>query len=314
MPCGATEGGIVSGIERDEQPIVSSPSSVRPSEAEVLGEGRAYDPARDAVIADANAEAVRPQRRGVPIPLHRVWLTRVLLIINIVVFAVTTFLARGDNFMNAFVNGADVLTLITLGAKSNPNILVGQYWRLVTPIFLHIGIIHLLFNSYALNLFGREVEQLFGSLRFAIIYFLAGIAGSMLSFAFSPSVSAGASGAIFGIIGAMAAFLIRNRETFGETGRQHLRSLGAMIVLNLVLGVTLAGIDNFGHVGGLVTGAILGFALSPTYQVDSIMVPPFQTVTDRMRPVTIAIVTLVALGVLSALFVVALQIAPTGRL
>jgi rhomboid protease GluP len=255
-------------------------------------------------------EASFVRRRGLSLPTHRDIITRVLLLVNVGMFLLLSYLSRGG-FMEALLGGADGGTLIALGAKANGLILAGEYWRLLTPIFLHIGIVHLLFNSYALNLFGRELEALFGSLRFAIVYFLSGIAGSILSFAFSPYTAAGASGAIFGVIGALAAFLIRNRDTLGDRGRQHLQSLVFMIGVNLVLGFTLAGIDNYGHIGGLVAGFLLGFALSPTYTVVATNIPPlYQRVVERPQRRAAALVGLAAGVTLYALFWLALPIAP----
>lgn len=259
-------------------------------------------------VVEAPAPPARP--RGLVLPSHPIVLTRALLLINLVMFLITSLLSSGG-FMEAVLGGADGLTLMVLGAKENSLILRGDYWRLLTPIFLHIGIVHLLFNSYALNLFGREVEGIFGSWRFAVIYFLSGIGGSILSFAFSPSISAGASGAIFGVIGAMAAFLIRNRETLGNQGRQHLQSLVFMIGINLFLGVTLPGIDNYGHIGGLVAGFVLGFLISPTYTVESDYANmQYPRVVERSSQLPTTVVALVGIVALTGLFWLAMPIAP----
>lgn len=139
------------------------------------------------------------------LPLHRAWLTQVILVLNVLLFLLLSAAAQ-TGFMPALLGGADGSTLILFGAKSNLGIKQGEFWRLLTPLFLHIGITHLLFNQYALFSFGKEVESLFGTARFAIIYLLSGLFGSLASFAFVPAISAGASGAIFGIIGTLAAF------------------------------------------------------------------------------------------------------------
>lgn len=248
--------------------------------------------------------------RALALPSHRVILTPLLLGINIVVFLILSYLSRGG-FMDSVLGGADGYTLVMLGAKENTLILSGEYWRLLTPVFLHIGIVHLLLNSYALNIFGREVEGLFGSVRFAVIYLLAGIAGTLLSFAFSPSVAAGASGAIFGVIGAMAAFLIQNRQTLGEQGKKHLQSLAGMIGINLVLGFTLAGIDNYGHMGGLISGFILGYLLSPIYTIERTFEPPdYHRVVERPPRIPTAAIAVASIIILGVLLWVALPIAP----
>jgi rhomboid protease GluP len=134
-------------------------------------------------------------------------------------------------------------------------------------MFLHIGLMHLLFNSYALYVFGIEVERLYGSPRFLAIYLLAGLWGALASFAFGSALSAGASGAIFGLLGTMVAYFRRHRETFGAWGRQRLLNLVGVAAFNLVLGFTVPGIDNLAHLGGLLSGAILGWGLAPQYEV-----------------------------------------------
>jgi rhomboid protease GluP len=166
--------------------------------------------------------------------------------------------------------------LIKFGANSGWEILVnGQIWRLFTSMFLHIGLMHLLFNGYALFIFGLEMERLYGADRFAVIYLLSGLFGSLASFAFrGPLVlSAGASGAIFGIIGMNLAFFTLHRDSFGQFGRQRMMNTLVIIGINLVFGFTVAGIDNLAHMGGLVAGAALGYGLAPRYQVDRYVYP-----------------------------------------
>lgn len=256
----------------------------------------------------------RSRPASFPLPLHRAWLTQGILVLNIVLFVLltlaTVFLEPRYNLIEAVLSGAPAGLLVLFGAKANTYIRAGEYWRLLAPIFLHIGLVHLLFNQYALMLFGKEVEQLFGTLRFAIIYLIAGLFGSVASFAFSPSVSAGASGAIFGIIGALAAFFLRNREIFGDRGREQLRGLLGLIVVNLVLGVTIPGIDNWGHMGGLVAGAVLGAALAPTYALRRIPAPPFGEIVEQRPPFAPPLVGLVALLAFVGALVVALPLSP----
>ena len=243
------------------------------------------------------------------LPSHNVWLTNVILALNIILFVLLSIFSS-NGIINAVLNGASIDTLIFFGAKYNDFIVRGQYWRLLTPIFLHIGIVHLLFNEYALAIFGREVENLFGTVRFAAIYLLTGMFGSLASLTFTIAVSAGASGAIFGIIGAMMAFLLRNREMLGERGRQHFRTLLIMIGLNLFLGVTVPGIDNFGHMGGLFSGIILGAILSPTYMIRQIPAPPFLEVVERPPLLSTGLVILLALLLLIGATMLVIPIAP----
>lgn len=219
-----------------------------------------------------------PPRRSFPLPRQRPWLTQVILVFNALLFALLTIASVAlteQNIMEAAWGGAATEVLYLFGAKANFAILRGEYWRLLTPIFLHIGLIHLAFNEYALLLFGRELETLYGTPRFALIYLVSGLFGSIASFAFNPSFSAGASGAIFGIIGAMVAFFARNREVFGDHGREQLRSLLMLIGLNLFLGLSIPGIDNWGHMGGLVAGLVLGVLLAPGYDFQQLPTPPW---------------------------------------
>jgi rhomboid protease GluP len=244
-----------------------------------------------------------------PLPLHPAWLTYGILLLNVLLFLLLTFSAEIGAFP-ALTVGADTRTLIAFGAKSNLHILRGDYWRFLTPVFLHIGFVHLLFNQYALYLFGREVERLFGTLRFSLIYLLAGIAGSVASFAFSPSVSAGASGAIFGIIGALTLFFLRNREFLGEAGQRQTRNLFGLIGLNLLLGFTMQGIDNYGHLGGLVAGVLLGAVLAPTYRVQTLDDPPFAQVVERPAPLPALVIGVLGFGLLLVAAYLAFSIAP----
>ena len=114
-------------------------------------------------------------------------------------------------------------TLVNLGANYAPRVTVlGEYWRLFTANFLHIGLMHLAFNLYALYIVGTEVEMFYGPARFLVIYLLTGLSGAIASYAFTYGLSAGASTAIFGLIGTLVAFFIRNRDVFGEMSRSRL--------------------------------------------------------------------------------------------
>lgn len=192
------------------------------------------------------------------LPFHRPFVTWILLAAIIVVFGLETVAGGSTNTQ----------VLVRLGAKVTPLIVAGEYWRLLTAMFLHIGVFHLLFNGYALLVIGTEVERIFGPGRFAIIYFLSGLLGSLASYAFSFTLSAGASGAIFGVIGALAAFFLLHRERLGAWGRARLGNIVFLIIINLFLGFTRPGIDNLGHIGGLVGGLGLGWALAPRYRLD----------------------------------------------
>jgi rhomboid protease GluP len=199
-----------------------------------------------------------PQRElTVRMPVHRVWATYVFLGLITVVFLAQL---AGSQFL-----GGDIV--LALGEKDNLLIAQGQYWRLFTAIFLHGSILHFGFNAYALYIIGRDVERFSGAVRFTIIFLLAGLTGSLFSLVFTPAPAVGASGAIFGLIGAQGVFLYRHRKLFGERGRRGLQNIIIIAVLNLAIGLQ-AGIDDWAHVGGLVGGLILGGVLGPFWALD----------------------------------------------
>lgn len=159
-------------------------------------------------------------------------------------------------------------TLIKWGAKVNYLIANGEWWRFVTPVFLHIGILHLLMNSIALYYVGPLIERIFGLSRFLFIYLFAGFSGVFASYLLSPSLSAGASGAIFGCFGALLYFAWRFPQLF-------FRVMGwnviIIISINLIFGFTIQGIDNAGHIGGLIGGflatAIVHFPKKKSWKI-----------------------------------------------
>ena len=153
-----------------------------------------------------------------------------------------------------------------LGAKVNELILAGQVWRLITPILLHASILHIGFNMYALFVIGPQLERFYGHGRFLLLYLIAGFTGNVLSFVLSPSVSLGASTAVFGLVAAEAVFIFRNRKLFGERARGMLVNLGVVIVINLLLGLQ-PGIDNWGHLGGLAGGLIFAWVAGPLFKM-----------------------------------------------
>lgn len=191
------------------------------------------------------------------LPLTRPLLVWIILAINITVWLLMT-LSGGSTA---------VRVLVRFGAKVPLFIAQGQYWRLFTAIFLHIGFLHLVLNSYALYSLGPQVESLFGQSRFLAIYLLSGLTGSVASYALSPSLSAGASGAIFGLIGALAVYLTHHRDIFGRRGQRGLTNILVVILYNLVLSFTVPGIDALGHLGGLIGGLIVGKLLCPDYEI-----------------------------------------------
>jgi rhomboid protease GluP len=153
--------------------------------------------------------------------------------------------------------------LLGFGVKYNPLIDQGEIWRLVTPIFLHIGPLHIFFNSYAIWIVGQQVEKLYGGARFTIIYILAGIGGVAGSYWYHPEVpSAGASGAIFGLFGALLVFGFKYRSTIPPMFQRAVgKGVLPVIVINLVIGRMIPQIDNSAHVAGLISGALLALVI-----------------------------------------------------
>ena len=233
--------------------------------------------------------------------------SRTLIGINLVIFL--AMIGAGFLLFGVLNGTEDVRVLVLFGAKVNELIAEGQVWRLLTAMFLHIGVLHLLFNLYALYFLGPQVEGLFGHVRFTAIYFIAGLTGSLASYAFVPNLSAGASGAIFGLVGALVIYFLRYRDQFGDRGRAVLQNMLIIIAVNFVFGLNAPGIDNWGHLGGLIGGAVAAWGLVPQYRKPEpvVLTPelmadpriPLDLVPRQSAEITWAVVclALIALGV-----------------
>lgn len=189
-----------------------------------------------------------------PGPTPATWL---LLAVNVAMLLLLEITGGSENILN----------LLRFGAKYGPAIAEGEYWRLITPIFLHIGFFHLIANSVGLFIFGRIVETLFGTRNFVGIYLLSGVFGNIASYAAGPTVGAGASGSVFGIVGAFGAYLYQNRQSLGPTERNSIGGLALLVVINLVFGFSVGGVDNWAHLGGLAGGFLLALLLAPRRQI-----------------------------------------------
>ena len=207
--------------------------------------------------------------------------TRILLGCNIAMFV--AMIAYGVVVYSDWNGTQNARVLVTFGAKVNELIAAGQYWRLLTAMFIHIGVFHLLFNLYALNSLGPLVEGFFGSRRFLMIYFIGGLWGSVASYARSDALSAGASGAIFGLAGAITVYFLWYRENFGARGQSILQSMLVVIGINLALGFFNPGIDNWGHLGGLVGGAAIAYGLLPRYHAPAALQFGAQPLVEEPR-------------------------------
>jgi membrane associated rhomboid family serine protease/cytochrome c-type biogenesis protein CcmH/NrfG len=189
---------------------------------------------------------------------YRPPVTTAILAINVLVFA--AMVARGVPILEP--NSGQ---LLNWGADFGPYSLGTQPWRILTSNYLHIGLIHIAVNMWALWQLGRLAERIFGGWAYFLTYTAAGIAGSLLSLLHNPNVpSAGASGAIFGLIGALIAALYLGKLPFPPAARQSLlKNLLWTAGINLYLGAKIPGIDNSGHIGGFVMGLALGAIVGP---------------------------------------------------
>ena len=184
--------------------------------------------------------------------------TPAIILLNVLVFA--AMVITGVSFMSP-----DTADIMKWGANFRSSVLQGEWWRLITCCFIHIGIIHILFNMWALYNIGVFLERMIGSWRFAFAYTIAGLAGSLNSIVFHYATpSAGASGAIFGMFGLFLALLTTNILEKGFR-KSMLQSIVPMILLNLLIG-TSAMIDNAGHIGGLTAGLICGYLYAWHYK------------------------------------------------
>ncbi|KAL3515613.1 hypothetical protein ACH5RR_022515 [Cinchona calisaya] len=183
----------------------------------------------------------------------RKW-TTVLLAVNVVVY-MAQIATQGK--------------LLFWGAKINSLIDKGQLWRLVTSSFLHANIGHLMVNCYSLNSVGPAVENVGGARRYLAVYMTSAIASSAMSYWLSKAPAVGASGAIFGLVGSFAVFVLRHKGMVKGSERD-LRHITNVIVLNMAIGILSKGIDNWGHLGGLIGGAATSWLLGPAWELESI--------------------------------------------
>src|SRR5471032_385595 len=183
--------------------------------------------------------------------------TLALVAINLIVFALMT------------VSGAGLLSVdgevaARWGSNIGPLTVAGQWWRLFTATFIHLGLVHVAFNMFALYQTGRMVERMYGSVHYALLYVFAGLSGSMVSILWHPMInSSGASGAIFGVFGGLLAFILKPGNAVPPAiVNEHRNSTLGFIAFNLFYGFSQNGIDNGAHLGGLLGGVVFGLLLS----------------------------------------------------
>ncbi len=191
------------------------------------------------------------------IPKHKPYLTKPIAILIIIMFIIEII----------FHAMYDDKAIIMLGAKWNEGIRNGEYWRFITCVFLHGNLFHLLLNTGAMFIFGKEIESTFGSIRFLLIFLLAAWGSGLASYFYSNGLAIGASGVIFGLLGSLITYFYRQRERIaGATIR--FKSMYTLAIINIILGFIIPRIDNSAHIGGLITGLISSWFISPEYKIE----------------------------------------------
>lgn len=179
-------------------------------------------------------------------------MTNVFIVINLLFFLIVSW--QSGSLLTP--SGS---ALFLWGAKDSFKILEGEYWRYLTPVFLHIGVVHFLVNNYSLRMLGPHAEKIFGSKRFVLIYLLTGFIGNVASASYQPYPGAGASGALFGILGACFWFewnMSRSKNPLIARSSM-VKSFVPVIVINVIIGLMVPMIDQAAHLGGLVSGVML---------------------------------------------------------
>ena len=190
--------------------------------------------------------------------------TYTIIAICALLFGIDALLSQGATLRGNFFGGG----VGPLGSEHLINavrVAQGEWWRIFTSAFFHLGLIHLGFNMYVLYLYGPIVERMYGPVEFAVIYLMAAAGGSVLTILVDPAQSAaGASGAIFGIIGLLFVVSRRHHALLGREARMMVGGVGGYLVFLLIFTFAVPNISWTGHIGGLVVGAVLGFLLPPT--------------------------------------------------
>lgn len=228
------------------------------------------------VTNDINAKTVRDNQTFTKIfePKKSI-ITPIIIGICVFMFILMYVLGNGSE---------DVNTLLYFGANSRYLVKSGEIWRLFTSMFLHIGVIHLMVNMYALYVIGRQVEGFMGRWKYLVIFIVSGFLGSLLSVVLHEGVSAGASGAIFGLLGSLLYFGYHYRLYLGTVLKTQIIPV---IILNLAIGFILPGIDNFAHIGGLIGGYLITSALG---------VPGKSKKADQINGIVVLVLLVAFLG------------------
>ncbi len=217
-----------------------------------------------------------------------------------IIIGVTAAFFILQNLSQAFL-GFDLP--LTLFGKINQFIMRGQFWRLITPILLHGSFLHIGFNMYALFMIGPTLEKKYGTWPFIWLYLVGGLWGNTLSFLLSPNISLGASTAIFGLIAAQGVYVYQNRHMLGSSARPILMNIVMVIAVNLMLGLS-PGIDNWGHLGGLLGGLFFAWFAGPSFEIDEDFLGQNVVIKLKRQPVLI-----LALAVMIAASAIAIRLA-----
>ena len=211
-----------------------------------------------------------PQSVRVPMPQSAPYVTYSIIAITVLFYIL--------QLLSESMLGNDILVIY--GARINEAILEGELWRFLTPALLHGSLPHIAFNMYALLSFGTSLERFFGHGRFFLLYIVSAFAGNVASFLFSPGYSVGASTAIFGLLGAEAIFLIQNRKVFPGQFRSAIGNIIFIAAINLFIIGSLPGIDNWGHIGGLIGGLMFTSFAGPLWEIEGVY-PTYRAVDKR---------------------------------
>ncbi len=209
------------------------------------------------ITNDINKKNIKDAKEAEDVFKERTpYVTYSLIAINIIIFLL----------MYVFGNGSeDIITLLNFGALTKYHVMNGEFYRLITSAFLHIGFLHLFCNMYALYILGKNIEGYYGRAKFIFIYLISALVGSFVSIIFMDeyTVSAGASGAIFGLMGALLYFGYNYRVTLNDAIN---RQIIPVIIINLLFGFLSSDVNNFAHIGGLIGGYFASLAVGVKYK------------------------------------------------
>ncbi|MDH3944543.1 MAG: rhomboid family intramembrane serine protease [Anaerolineae bacterium] len=227
---------------------------------------------------EQDQEPGQPERLNIHMPEHPPTMTNTIMGITIAVF----LLQMGSGLLQSsgLWNHCPYLIIpipyfndlpACYGMKVNVLISAyGEWWRLLAPMLLHAGLIHIFFNMYALRILGTSLERFYGHWQLLLLYVVSGFVGVVASYGLTEASSLGASTAVFGLIGAQGVFAYHNRDVFGPFARRALRDIIFLAGLNLLIGFSVPGIDNWGHIGGLVGGMAVAWFGGPKYKLEGL--------------------------------------------